>query len=94
MTISDRNPYDEPLTPQNAVLVLVDHQTGLMTFTPSVEPLTLKNNVIALAKIGKRFKLPTILTTSWADGPNGPTIPELREIFPDNELIERDTVKF
>lgn len=92
--MATRNPYAEGLTPENAALILVDHQTGLMTFTPSVDPLRLKNNVVALAKIGKRFNLPTILTTSWPDGPNGPTIPEVREIFPTNEIIDRDTVKF
>lgn len=89
-----RNPYSEPLTPENATLILVDHQTGLLSFVPSVEALTLKNNVLALAKTGKRFKLPTVLTTSWAHGPNGPTLPELREMFPEHTPIERDTVKF
>jgi nicotinamidase-related amidase len=92
--MNSRNPYDTPLTPENAALVLVDHQSGLMSFVPSTEAMLLKNNIIALGKIGKRFKLPTILTTSWPDGPNGPTIPELREMYPDNEIIDRDTVKF
>jgi isochorismate hydrolase len=35
-----------------------------------------------------------LLTTSWPQGPNGPTMPELVELFPDHDILERDTVKF
>jgi nicotinamidase-related amidase len=92
--MTSRNPFAEPLTPDNAAMLLIDHQVGLFQFLPSVEPLKLKNNIIALAKIAKRFDLPTLLTTSWSQGPNGPTMPELVELFPEHEIIERDTVKF
>ncbi len=88
------NAFAEPLTPDNAAMLLIDHQVGLFQFLPSVEPLKLKNNIIALAKVAKRFNLPTLLTTSWPQGPNGPTMPELVELFPDHDIIERDTVKF
>jgi nicotinamidase-related amidase len=86
------SPFAEKLTTQNAALLMVDHQTGLFQFLPSVEPMKLRHNVIALAQIGKRFALPTVLTTSWAQGPNGPTMPELREHFPDHHVTARDTV--
>ena len=46
-------------------------------------PDDFKNNVLALADLAKYFKLPTILTTSFEDGPNGPIVPELKELFPD-----------
>jgi nicotinamidase-related amidase len=86
------SPFAEKLTTENAALVMVDHQTGLFQFLPSVEPMKLRNNVIALAEIGKRFSLPTVLTTSWAQGPNGPTMPELSAMFPNHNVTERDTV--
>lgn len=86
--------FAEPLTPDNAAMLLIDHQVGLFQFLPSVEPLKLKNNILALAKVAKRFNLPTLLTTSWPQGPNGPSMPELVELFPDHAIIERDTVKF
>ena len=86
------SPFAEKLTPQNAALLMVDHQTGLFQFLPSVEPMKLRHNVVALAEIGRRFALPTVLTTSWAQGPNGPTMPELRELFADHQVTERDTV--
>ena len=92
--MTSQNPFSEPLTSDNAAMLLIDHQVGLFQFLPSVEPLKLRNNIIALAKIAKRFKLPTLLTTSWPQGPNGPTIPELVELFPNHEIIERDTVNF
>ncbi len=86
------SPFAEKLTTENSALVMVDHQTGLFQFLPSVEPMKLRNNVIALAEIGKRFSLPTVLTTSWAQGPNGPTMPELSAMFPTHVVTERDTV--
>ena len=88
------NAFSEPLTPDNAAVLLIDHQVGLFQFLPSVEPLKLKNNIIALANVAKRFNLPTLLTTSWPQGPNGPTMPELVELFPEHTIVERDTVKF
>ncbi len=93
-SMTSRNAFAEPLTPDNSAMLLIDHQVGLFQFLPSVEPLKLKNNIIALAKVAKRFNLPTLLTTSWSQGPNGPTMPDLVELFPDHEIIERDTVKF
>jgi len=48
-----------------------------------------KNNVLALADIAKFFNLPTILTTSFEDGPNGPMVPELVAAFPDAAYIPR-----
>lgn len=93
-SMTSRNTFAEPLTPDNSAMLLIDHQVGLFQFLPSVEPLKLKNNIIALAKVAKRFNLPTLLTTSWSQGPNGPTMPDLVELFPEHEIIERDTVKF
>lgn len=92
MTYPSSSPFAEKLTPDNAALVMVDHQTGLFQFLPSIEPMKLRHNVIALGEIGKRFNLPTVLTSSWAQGPNGPTMRELRALFPHLDVIERDTV--
>ena len=48
-----------------------------------------KNNVLALAASAQYFKLPTILTTSFESGPNGPLVPELKDIFPHAPYIPR-----
>ncbi|MEE9102557.1 MULTISPECIES: isochorismate family cysteine hydrolase YcaC [Pseudomonas] len=72
-----------------AAVLLVDHQTGLLSLVRDIEPDKFKNNVLALADLAKYFKLPTILTTSFENGPNGPLVPELKEMFPDAPYIAR-----
>jgi nicotinamidase-related amidase len=69
-----------------AATLLVDHQAGLVQDFP---PNEFKNNVLALAALAKFFKLPTILTTSFEEGPNGPIVPELKQMFPDAPYIAR-----
>ena len=77
------------LAADKAVLLLVDHQTGLFSLVHDYSPAEIKNNVLALADIGKLFKLPTILTTSAEDGPNGVIMPELKEKYPNAPYIAR-----
>lgn len=77
------------LSKDNAVLLLVDHQAGLISLVQDFSPNEFKNNVLALAACGQYFKLPTILTTSFEDGPNGPLVPELKEMFPEAPYIAR-----
>ena len=77
------------LDKDQAAVLLVDHQTGLLSLVRDIEPDTFKNNVLALADLAKYFGLPTILTTSFEDGPNGPLVPELKETFPEAPYIAR-----
>lgn len=77
------------LDKDNAAVLLVDHQTGLLSLVRDIDPDKFKNNVLALADLAKYFGLPTILTTSFEDGPNGPLVPELKEMFPDAPYIAR-----
>lgn len=77
------------LDKDNAAVLLVDHQTGLLSLVRDIDPDKFKNNVLALAAAAKYFNLPTILTTSFEDGPNGPLVPELKEMFPDAPYIAR-----
>lgn len=77
------------LDKNNAAVLLVDHQTGLLSLVRDIEPDQFKNNVLALADLAKYFNLPTLLTTSFEQGPNGPLVPELKETFPDAPYIAR-----
>lgn len=77
------------LDKDNAAVLLVDHQTGLLSLVRDIDPDKFKNNVLALADAAKYFNLPTILTTSFENGPNGPLVPELKEMFPDAPYIAR-----
>jgi nicotinamidase-related amidase len=81
-------PYSR-LNKNDAAVLLVDHQTGLLSLVRDFDPDKFKNNVLALADLAKYFKLPTILTTSFEDGPNGPLVPELKQTFPDAPFIPR-----
>ena len=81
-------PYNR-LDKDNAAVLLVDHQAGLLSLVRDIDPDKFKNNVLALADIAKFFNLPTILTTSFETGPNGPLVPELKEMFPDAPYIAR-----
>ncbi|MGO3122998.1 MAG: isochorismate family cysteine hydrolase YcaC [Advenella sp.] len=77
------------LDKDQAAVLLVDHQTGLLSLVRDIDPDKFKNNVLALADLANYFKLPTILTTSFEEGPNGPLVPELKEAFPDASYIAR-----
>lgn len=81
-------PYKR-LNKDDAALLLVDHQAGLLSLVRDIDPDKFRNNVLATADLAKYFKLPTILTTSFENGPNGPIMPELKALFPDAPYIAR-----
>jgi nicotinamidase-related amidase len=81
-------PYTR-LDKDKAAVLLVDHQTGLLSLVRDIDPDKFKNNVLALADLAKYFKLPTILTTSFEDGNNGPLVPELKQAFAKAPFVPR-----
>ncbi|MBL0869685.1 MAG: isochorismatase family protein [Phycisphaerales bacterium] len=84
-----RNVYLERLTPDNCAMLLIDHQTGTMLGVQDIRLDQFKSNVLALAKTAKANRLPTVLTASYPEGPNGPLMPELLAMFPSSEVINR-----
>jgi len=91
MMTNQTKPY-EILTSENAALILVDHQVGLMTGVRDYSTGELKHNVVALAKAAKSLKLPIVVTTTARDSMWGPTFPELVEALPGIEIIDRSSV--
>lgn len=78
------------LSNEDAAVLLVDHQTGLISgLVRDYGVDEYKNNVLALARTAKFFNLPVILTTSFEEGPNGPLMQELIDLFPDAPKIAR-----
>ncbi|MCL2788797.1 MAG: isochorismatase family protein [Micrococcales bacterium] len=77
------------LTPDNSVVLLIDHQVGLANWVRDQSPVEFKNAVLGLAGTAKTLDIPTILTTSRDFGPNGQLLPELREMFPEVPVIRR-----
>jgi nicotinamidase-related amidase len=77
------------LDKHNAAVLLVDHQAGLFSLVNDFSASEFRNNVLALANTAKFFSLPTILTTSFEQGPNGPMLPEIKDLFPNAPYIAR-----
>ena len=73
----------------NVAVLLVDHQTGLLSLVRDIPPEKFKNDVLALVGLAKAFNLPTVLTTSFEQGPNGPLLPEIKALLPNAPYIAR-----
>lgn len=77
------------LRKDDAVVLMLDHQTGLFSLVRDFGPDEFRSNVLGLAATAKYFKLPTILSSSLEDGPNGPLLPALVELLPDAPIVRR-----
>jgi len=80
--------YDR-LTADNAAVLFIDHQTGLANGVADQSQPEFTSNVTAPAKLARLFKLPTVITTSAADGPNGPVMPQITQLLPDAPVVHR-----
>ncbi|WP_067967989.1 hydrolase [Nocardiopsis trehalosi] len=76
------------LTPEESVVVLIDHQPFQFANLNSHEPSMVVNNVVGLAESAKVFGVPTILTTVLEDR-GGHLIQALRDVFPEQRPIDR-----
>lgn len=85
--IVDKNKW--MIDPDDSIMLLIDHQSGLFQLVRDIEQPILRNHAIALAKVAHLAKIPTFTTASVPDGPNGPLIPEIHESNPDAVYIPR-----
>jgi nicotinamidase-related amidase len=77
------------IDPDDAVMLLIDHQSGLFQLVRDIDQPVLRSHAIALAKISFLANIPTFTTASVPDGPNGPLIPEIHQCNPNAEYIPR-----
>jgi nicotinamidase-related amidase len=77
------------LDPADTVLLLLDHQSGLIQTVKDVPPADLRRNVVLLARLATLMKIPVITTASEPKGTNGPIIPEIKEFAPDSVYVPR-----
>ena len=75
--------HKNAFTPENAAMLLIDHQLGTMGWTHSHDINLVKANALKLARIAKALKLPVVLTASMEDHVQGPLMPELEQILPE-----------
>ncbi|MGO4737218.1 hydrolase [Bosea sp. 2KB_26] len=79
------------ITPDNCVLVLIDHQPFQVSGVKSIDPALMINNVVSLAKAAKLFQVPTLLSTVVQDR-GGYLIKPLQDVFPEQKPIDRTTI--
>jgi nicotinamidase-related amidase len=79
---------DALLTPENCLLLLIDHQPFQLANVNSHEPTMVINNVTALAKTAKAYGIPTILTSVNGDR-GGKIFSQVQAVFPDQKPIDR-----
>jgi len=80
----------DPVSPGNAVLLLMDQQEGL--FSRVHQPQQTRANLLALARSARLLGIPAVLTTALAAGPNGPQLGELTETFAGQKIIDRTLI--
>jgi nicotinamidase-related amidase len=90
-TTSNKIGLDALLTPQNSIVILIDHQPFQFANLRNMEPTMVLNNTVGLAKAAKAFQVPTILTTVTKD--RGGNLPQaLQAVFPEQVPIDRTTL--
>lgn len=82
----------ELLNPQNSTVIFIDHQPQMTFGVANIDRQILFNNVLLLANAAKIFKVPTILTTVETKSFSGNMWPQLLDIFPGQEPIERSSM--
>jgi nicotinamidase-related amidase len=88
---SARTGLDALLTPENSVLILIDHQPFQFANLRNLDPTLVLNNTIGLAKGARAFGVPTILTTVVQE--RGGFLPkEIQNVFPQQKPIDRTTL--
>lgn len=84
--------YTELLNPVNSVVIFIDFQPQMTFGVANIDRQTLFNNVLLLAKAAKIFRVPTILTTVETKSFSGNMWPQLLDIFPDQQPVERSSM--
>ncbi len=91
MPTSTKVGLDALLTPENCVVLLIDHQPSQLANVNSHDPTMVINNVTGLAKVAKAFEVPTILTTIGA-ARGGEIFKQIQSVFPDQKPIDRSSI--
>jgi len=91
MTTNNKSGLGALLTPEETVLLLIDHQPFQIANLHSHEPTLVLNNTIGLAKTAKEFGVPTVLTTVIEER-GGLLVQGIQDVFPDQKPINRTLI--
>jgi nicotinamidase-related amidase len=83
---------DSLLTPANSTLVVIDYQPNQIKAVKSMDVELLERNIISVARLGKAYGLPIVLSTVNADAGQGHTLPALKDVLSDNVEIDRTQI--
>ncbi len=80
------------LSPTDHFLIMIDFQSQMAFATHSIDPTILRNNAALVAEAARGFKVPTILTTVAEKSFSGPMFDEIKNVFPDQKMIDRTSM--
>src|SRR5258705_13260784 len=84
--------YHKLYTPQDSALVFIDFQPQMTFGVANMDRALMMNNVVLLAKVAKEFKVPTVLTAVETESFSGYVWPQLLDVFPGQEVVERTSM--
>src|SRR3974377_1053320 len=84
--------YHKLYTPADSAIVFIDHQPQVVFGGASMDRATLINNVTLLAKVAKEYKVPAVLTAVETESFSGYVWPQLLDVFPGQEVVERSSM--
>lgn len=89
-----RDPHtDRLLTPQNAVVVIIDYQPVQVASIDSMDRQLLVDNIVGVAKIARAYDVPVVHSTvNVQTGLNKPAIPQLRDVVSDLPTYDRTSI--
>ncbi|MEF3114060.1 hydrolase [Streptomyces chrestomyceticus] len=85
-------PGPDLLSPDNAMMLFVDHQPQMFFGAGSADRASVINATTGLAKAARVFDVPVVLSTVAAESFSGPILPQLRAVFPDAPVVDRTSM--
>ncbi|MFE7094413.1 hydrolase [Streptomyces erythrochromogenes] len=85
-------PSADLLTPDNSVMLFIDHQPQMFFGTGSGDRAAIINSTVGLAKAARAFDVPAVLTTVAAETFSGPLLPQLAAVFPGQKAVDRTSM--
>lgn len=92
MLQAEAKPGGTLLSPTDHILILIDQQSQMAFATKSIDTHTLRTHTALVARSAAGFGVPTIVTTVAEKSFSGPVFDEIREAFPNAEVIDRTTM--
>jgi nicotinamidase-related amidase len=83
---------DQLITPANSALVIIDYQPNQIRTVKSMDLELLERNIVSVARLGKAYDLPIVLSTVNAEAGQGHTLPSIKDVLSDVVEIDRSQI--